>query len=340
MTKRNITLTVALTVEEKVLLHLQPYMRFEEQFEAPHAVTQVGVATAIGIHRKHVPRAIKKLSEKGFVYERVTHVEDAPRKIKTYWLTRAGLSEARNIKGTVEKRYILFRDLDGKETQLELSKLGKRINDKISLTTAIKHLSKDGVFDYLEFIGSKESESKIGDRKAEGQVPAAIDIYKAALACAWAHGTVTTYEREMLETLRKKLNITRVIHREIEAEITSKISQTPLEKQEIYKAGVRKAWKGGTITPSQSRILKELRETLGLSESEHREIESGIKRDISRVRHGDLELYRTAVEQAWVGDDVSEDKKTMLDSLRKILNITYDEHLKIEAKQRVKQNSS
>ena len=56
------------TVDEKVLMHLWDHSTLKDEREAPFEVTQHGIAAAVGIIRSAVPRSVKKLVEKGYIY--------------------------------------------------------------------------------------------------------------------------------------------------------------------------------------------------------------------------------------------------------------------------------
>ncbi|MGA1872552.1 MAG: ATPase, partial [Thermoplasmatota archaeon] len=81
---------ISLTVDERVILHLMEFIPNEEDFEAPEGTTQAGIATGIGIARKHVPRAVNKLLEDNLIISRVAHVKGAKQRKKVYHLTFEG----------------------------------------------------------------------------------------------------------------------------------------------------------------------------------------------------------------------------------------------------------
>ena len=61
-----------LTVQEQIMLHLFSFKDFDEQLlEVPFGVTQEGVAKAIGVVRSAIPRAMKRLIEKGMLTKRL-----------------------------------------------------------------------------------------------------------------------------------------------------------------------------------------------------------------------------------------------------------------------------
>jgi len=48
------------------------------------------------------------------------------------------------------------------------------------------------------------------------------------------------------------------------------------------------------------------------------------------MTNANLETYRKALEQAWKDGHVTADERAMLESLRKSVGITLEEHMKIE----------
>ena len=87
-----------LTVQERIILHLNEYSRYVEQIEVPFALTQEGIAQSVGVVRSAIPRAMKKLMSKELVREELAHVEGLARRRKIYYLMTDGLMSANNIK--------------------------------------------------------------------------------------------------------------------------------------------------------------------------------------------------------------------------------------------------
>ena len=79
---------ISLTVDERVILHLMDYIPNEEDFEAPPGCTQAGIAKGVGIERKHVPRAVKKLLGDDILETRVSHVKGGKQRKKVYFLKK------------------------------------------------------------------------------------------------------------------------------------------------------------------------------------------------------------------------------------------------------------
>ena len=114
---------ISLTVDERVILHLLEFVPYEEDFESPDGCTQAGIANAVGIQRKHIPRAMKKLLTGDLVSERVSHVKNSKQRKKVYFLTFEGRNLARKIWDSLAKKDINIQQKDGKRTQTTFADL-------------------------------------------------------------------------------------------------------------------------------------------------------------------------------------------------------------------------
>lgn len=88
----------SITVQEHVLLHLSQYSnRRPNVYNMPFAVTQDGIAEALGISRAHVSLELKKLKDNGRVSSILAHTPRAKRKRRTYYLQPRGRSAVPKI---------------------------------------------------------------------------------------------------------------------------------------------------------------------------------------------------------------------------------------------------
>ena len=87
----------ALTIAERIILHLARYSKNAEDFESPMEVSQDGIGEALRITRAHVAVEVKKLKDSGEVSERISHVRRGKSKRKVYFLTELGELKARNV---------------------------------------------------------------------------------------------------------------------------------------------------------------------------------------------------------------------------------------------------
>jgi DNA-binding PadR family transcriptional regulator len=138
-----------LPIDKKILLHIMDYSKFENQFEVPFAISQEGIAKAIGIRRDNVPRAMKDLKSAGLVVEKVARVEGVYRKRKVYFLTDAGFQFIQELKNKYLSTEILIKHDDGRLEPVKVSDLNikLKLHRKISLTETLNNLSPDGILD-------------------------------------------------------------------------------------------------------------------------------------------------------------------------------------------------
>ncbi len=91
---------------------------------------------------------------------------------------------------------------------------------------------------------------------------------------------------------------------------------------EIYRKQLQLAWGGGDISEKESRLLKDLRLSLGISDKEHERLE--------RELISALEIYKKQLQLALEGGKISEKGKILLKDLRLSLGISDKEHERLE----------
>ncbi|MCK4266526.1 MAG: hypothetical protein KAX31_04535, partial [Thermoplasmata archaeon] len=88
---------LTLTARERVLLHLQDYMRYNTAEVFPAAITQKGISEITGVRLSHVPRTLKGMVSSELVRVSKGHVKGERRRYNAYFLTKAGLEEAKHV---------------------------------------------------------------------------------------------------------------------------------------------------------------------------------------------------------------------------------------------------
>lgn len=86
-----------LTVSERILFHLNNYVKYEGRFEVPFDVTQDGISQAISISRAHAAIELKKLRSSGTIEERLSHIRKGKSRRKAYSLTVSGKAQAAKV---------------------------------------------------------------------------------------------------------------------------------------------------------------------------------------------------------------------------------------------------
>jgi DNA-binding MarR family transcriptional regulator len=131
-----------LSVNDRVLLHLYRFASDVAPEEYPPDTTQAGIASAIGISRTHVPRAVKVLMKDGMAEELRGRVEGHERRMSVYALTPEGVRRADELwNATLSSK--LPVSSAGKTSSMD----GKEIEELLGKRKAIAAISgmRDGV---------------------------------------------------------------------------------------------------------------------------------------------------------------------------------------------------
>lgn len=123
-----------LTVSERILYHLNHYVKFEDKFEAPFDVTQDGISQACVISRAHAAIELKKMKAAGIVDERLAHVRKGKARRKVYFLTFEGKSNAADVLQYVKDNSIVPM-VDATKVSPETSSRAKTIKRSSPLPT-------------------------------------------------------------------------------------------------------------------------------------------------------------------------------------------------------------
>ena len=112
-----------LKVQEKILLHLYDYRKYDGRYEYPVEMTQQGIAKSVGISVTHVPRNIKKLIEEELIYSKKGHVSGKKKRVTVYLLTSQGIAVAKEIIENIESQNIEINGI-----KINIGELKKRLN--------------------------------------------------------------------------------------------------------------------------------------------------------------------------------------------------------------------
>ncbi len=97
---------MSITVGERIVLHLNQFAKYQEDFDVPIDVSQDGIASALRISRAHAAIELKKLKENGDVTERLAHIKRGKTKRKVYFLSPKGSDRALKVKEFAEREGI------------------------------------------------------------------------------------------------------------------------------------------------------------------------------------------------------------------------------------------
>ena len=117
-----------INVNDRVLLHLSRFATDIPPEEYPPETTQGGIASAVGISRTHVPRAVKGLIKDGLVSELTARVMGHERRINVYAVTAEGLKKSEEFwQSAQNKTFSVMRNgilvtMSGKDMEAILGK--------------------------------------------------------------------------------------------------------------------------------------------------------------------------------------------------------------------------
>ena len=322
---------ISLTVDERVILHLLEFVPYEEDFESPEGSTQAGIASAIGIQRKHIPRAMKKLLSSELVSEKVSHVKNSKQRKKVYFLTFEGRNLARKIWDSLAKKEISIQQEDGKRSHTTFADLCFTYQVDRSPIQLLLMLREGNVF----YPHMKDLEEEEASDVEEGG-PVVKDMYKKILTKAWEDEILTKDEDAILNELRSSLGISKEEHLLIQEEILDekKVFEDGMDKKIIYQRLYEVAMKDGTVTGDEQAMLDELSVILGLDGQDVNEsINSPVSSEgLSKAEVNKLALrdvYTVVLREALRDGHISQDEQNIIIMLKKFLSITEKEHLEI-----------
>jgi DNA-binding MarR family transcriptional regulator len=131
-----------LSVNDRVLLHISRYATDMAPEEYPSEIAQTGIASAVGISRTHVPRAVKLLIKDGLVTELTARVRGHERRMSVYTITAEGMRRAEDIwKVALETGFPVL--MNGKTSSMK----GREIESLVGKKRALAGVSqmRDGV---------------------------------------------------------------------------------------------------------------------------------------------------------------------------------------------------
>lgn len=136
----------SLTVEDWILVHLLRYARYAGEFEVPWAITQYGIAEAVGTGQDHVSRAVRRLVQRGVLIETKSRVEGVQEKRKVYFLTPEGQLAASDLNKRAEELKVRMTDADGERT-VPLREAAVLLGPKHTMIAVARAMRPDGRLD-------------------------------------------------------------------------------------------------------------------------------------------------------------------------------------------------
>lgn len=327
---------ISLTVDERVIIHLMEFIPNEDEFEAPEGTTQAGIAKGVGIERKHVPRAVKKLMTDDLLDTKVSHVKGGRQRKKVYFLTYEGKALARRIWENLSKKKVLLRDENGNDTEMAFSELCFTLQVNRTPVQLLMELEEGNVYNPHK---AAQLDVPVDRRSVRKQFANsdAKDIYMKALKVAWEDSILTKEEAAILEGLRDSLGISEREHQDLQSDIVGiGRAKKGLNKIEIYRRILEVALRDGTITSDEQDILDELEDALGLDESQSTKLRMEMKllqgegiMTSERRRENFKEIYGSVIRESMKDGRITRDEQNIILLLKKLMNIGDREHLDI-----------
>lgn len=147
MTSSPNKLNIRLTATEKILLHLLRYSKLRKDMNVPFAITQKGIAEAVQIRWNHVPRAMKKLINQGFVEEELAHIDSKVRRQKAYYLSEDGANFTKGLENKISRQEIRLKKQNGEIEVLKLSELNNALKTSLTALEIVLSIGEDQVCD-------------------------------------------------------------------------------------------------------------------------------------------------------------------------------------------------
>ena len=313
---------LTLTVEQRVLLHLWDTPLGDNPWEGRPELTQAGVSDAVGIARKHLPRTLKKLRDKGHILEETRHVAGAKQRCRVYALSTDGREAASELVNDIHSRVV---KVDGE-----------------SATVQTLHNHATGILDVLRNIDNAGTYRPMTDGVLD--TPIQLDgrdlplehrlgIYDNIVRTAWADGVVTKDEQAMLDDMAMYLGLEPHNTEPIDKLVREESIDPDAENSSLYKQMLEVAWQDGEVDANEQAMLDSLAGMLGLESARDVQLDWVFDRLDDRLR-----AYCSAMEAAWEDGIVTGDEENMLGSMRKTLTITEEEHKTILGVVRAKLN--
>ncbi len=209
-----------LRVEDRILLHLQNYIRYSDDYEVPKGMSQKGIGESVWIAWSNVPRAMKRLREQDLVDERTTRVKGEFRKKKVYFLTPKGFTMATELREELGQRRVTVRR--GDEVQeMDFVDVPEYVGFKVPYLELLRGVDEDNVLDIeraqtrweeqVEMVDSTDRAPKLrafyGREEELAALEGMVDEHRFIVLHGFAGIGKTSLSVRLLDDLRKQTNV-------------------------------------------------------------------------------------------------------------------------------------
>ena len=248
----------SLTTEERMLLHLNDHILPEGEWEAPQTLTQAGISAAVHVQRKHVPRTLKRLEERGDLVTGKRHVPGAKQRRRVYGLTTAGKDRA----GSLRER-ILSQTVTANGAPIVLGDLRKGGQAVLDL---LSHIDEAMVYHENPVVSPVSNPDGVASLDAQ----AGEQLVRRMFARAWEDGKITKDEQYLLSEVVEFLGMHPERVRRLSDE--SRRGQKAPPPEEIYLDMLKQALVDGELIEDEVALLDTVRIAFGIDQLTHQRL--------------------------------------------------------------------
>ena len=308
----------SLTTEERTLLHLLDHRLPEGEWEAPAAVTQAGISAAVHVQRKHVPRTLKRLEERGDLTKAKRHVPGGKQRRQVYGLSQTGRVTAEALRTKILAQKVLVKG--DHRVLLDLRKGGQATLDLLS------YVDEGMVFHDNPVVSPVSNPEGVASLDAQ----AGEHLVRRLFARAWEDGKITKDEQYLLQEVVEFLGMHPERVRRLSDEARREQKAPPPE--EIYLDMLRQALIDGELVDDEIALLETVRTAFGFDRLTHDKLLAEAKTPPRRSPN--VETYQKTLETAMLDGVITFDEEAMLKTLRESLSVTDAQHATLLAELR------
>ncbi|MBT7064348.1 MAG: hypothetical protein HN923_06615 [Euryarchaeota archaeon] len=308
----------SLTTEERMMLHLCDNILPEGEWEAPVSLTQAGISAAVHVQRKHVPRTLKRLEQRGDLTNSKRHVPGGKQRRQVYGLTPSGREKA-----SVLREKILATLVGYKGNQVPLSELRKGGQATLDLLSFIDEAMNYNDNPVVSPVSNPEGIASLDAQAGE-------HLVRRLFARAWEDGKITRDEQYLLTEVVDFLGMHPERVRRLSDEARREQNAPPPE--EIYRDMLRQAMLDGELIDDEIALLETVRIAYGFDRMTHDKLLNEAKE--SPIVSEKYLTYKSALITALDDGVITTDEGAMLATLRETLDISDAQHASLLAELR------
>ncbi|MBR60895.1 MAG: hypothetical protein CMA84_06735 [Euryarchaeota archaeon] len=300
----------SLTTEERTLLHLVEEPLPKNKWEAQDAVTQAGISAAVYVQRKHVPRTLKRLEKNNYINTSLRHVPSSKQRRRVYELTPDGREAAALLRKKILDTTI--------EIEGDSNTISGLLSSGESLLKLLAHFDENLLYHTTPVVAPVSS----ADGSASLDAQAGENLVRQMFATAWKDGKITKDEQQLLSDVVSFLGMHPDRARRLSEEAMGVPTTPPPE--EVYLDMLRQALMDGELAEDEMVLIKTFQTAFEIDEETHTKLLEVAKSEPALPPH--LETYKATLATAMEDGIITKDEDSMLQTLRKSLNVSESEH--------------